>query len=157
MLIKFQEYLTFENIYFWSNIGVIPFWLLILLLPNSKITHLFINSIILPLILSTAYIYVIYQSYILDESLLNIFNLFKGLDSAISVFSVESFLLIFWLHFLTMNLFLASWVMKDSAKYNVTRIILIISFVLIYFVGPVGLVFYWFFRSFYAKKINLHD
>jgi len=157
MLIQFQEYLTFENIYFWSNIGVIPFWLLILLLPNSKITHLFINSIILPLILSTAYIYVIYQSYILDESLLNIFNLFKGLDSAISVFSVESFLLIFWLHFLTMNLFLASWVMKDSAKYNVTRIILIISFVLIYFVGPVGLVFYWFFRSFYAKKINLHD
>jgi len=47
--------------------------------------------------------------------------------------------------------------MKDSAKYNVTRIIIIISFILIYLVGPVGLVFYWFFRLFYAKKISLHD
>ncbi len=157
MLIQFQEYLTFENIYFWSNIGVLPFWLLLLLLPNSKITNLFINSIIIPLILSATYIYVVYQSYFLDESLLNVFNLYISLDNAISVFSVESFLLIFWLHFLAMNLFLASWVMKDSIKYNVARIVLIISFILIYLVGPVGLVFYWIFRIFYAKKISLHD
>ena len=157
MLIQFQEYLTFENIYFWSNIGIIPFWLLLILLPNSKITHLFINSIIVPLILSAAYVYVIYQAYMLDESLLSIFDLYTGLDSAISIFSIESFLLVFWLHFLAMNLFLASWVMKDGLKYNVNRIILIISFILIYFAGPVGLVFYWLFRVFYAKKISLHD
>ena len=37
MLIQFQEYLTFENIYVYSNFAVLPFWFLLILIPNSKI------------------------------------------------------------------------------------------------------------------------
>ena len=56
MLIQLQEYLTFENIYLFSNYCILPFWLLLILIPTSKITQIFVNSIIVPLILSTAYI-----------------------------------------------------------------------------------------------------
>ena len=36
MLIQFQNYLTFENIYLWTNFGILPFWLMLIIIPNSK-------------------------------------------------------------------------------------------------------------------------
>ena len=95
MLSQFQEFLTFENIYMFSNYGVLPFWILLITIPESKFTKFFINSIVLPLILSTAYIYVLYQSILLDEKFLDIFKLYFGMDSLYTIFATESFLLIF--------------------------------------------------------------
>ena len=157
MLIEFQHYLTFDNIYLWSNFLVLPFWIMLIFIPNSRITQIFVNSIVLPLLFSTAYIYVLYQIILIDESILNIFNLYLGIDSLYALLSNEGFLVIFWLHFLAINLFIASWVSRDVIKYNISRIISLFSLVLIYFFGPVGLVFYWIFRIFYSKKLGLHD
>ncbi len=157
MLIQFQEYLTFENVYIWFNLGLLPFWLMIIFIPNSKITQIFTNSIILPLILSSAYIYIIYQIVLLDEPLINVFSLYTSLDNLYTIFATESFLLIFWLHFLFLNIFLGTWVSRDAVKYNITRSKVFIPLVLIYFTGPVGLVLYWFIRVFYAKRLGFHD
>ena len=73
MLIQFQDYLTFENIYLWVNFGVLPFWILLIMIPNSKITQLFVNSIVLPLILAAVYVYVFYLAILLDEPIFDIF------------------------------------------------------------------------------------
>ena len=121
MLIEIQEYLTFENIYLFSNYGVLPFWLLLIVIPDSRITQIFVNSVILPLILSTAYIYVVYQTILLDEPILYIFALYLSIDNLYTIFATESFLLFFWIHFLALNLFLGSWVSRDSVKYNIPR------------------------------------
>ena len=157
MLNEFQSYLTFQNIYLWINLGVIPFWFLLILSPSSKTTQIFVNSIILPLFLGSTYAYIIYQSILLDESFADILNLYLSLDNLYTVFSTESFLLAFWIHFLALNLFLGSWVSRDAIKYNIPKKLVIFPLVLIYFTGPIGLVFYWFFRIFFAKKISLHD
>ena len=156
MLIQFQEYLTFENIYIWSNFGVIPLWLMLMFIPNSKVTQIFVNSVILPLILAAAYVYTIYQTILLDEPVFDVFRLYLNLDSLYTIFATESFLLVFWLHFLALNLFLGSWVSRDGVKYNIPRKLVFIPLVLIYFMGPVGLVLYWLFRIFYAKKLGFH-
>jgi len=157
MLIQFQEYLTFENIYLFSNYGVLPFWILLITIPGSKITQFFVNSIIAPLILSTAYIYVVYQAISLDEPILGVFKLYLSLDDLYTIFSTESFLLVFWIHFLALSLFLGSWVSRDAIKYNIPKKITIFPLILIYFTGPVGFTLYWLFRIFYAKKLGLHD
>ena len=157
MLIQFANYLTFENIYLWSNFGLIPFWLMLAIAPNSKFTQILLNSIVLPLILSTAYIYVIYQSILLDESLINIFKLYLSLDNLYTIFSVESFLLVFWLHFLALNLFLGSWMARDGVKYNLPRGLVVVPLILVYFTGPIGLILYWFIRVFKAKKLGFHE
>ena len=157
MLIQFEEYLTFENIYTWSNFGILPFWAMILIIPNSKVTHFFVNSIIVPLILSTAYIYVLYQTILLEEPILDIFNLYLSLDNLYTVFATENFLLIFWIHFLALNLFIGSWVSRDGFKYGMSRGLILVPLVLIYFSGPIGLVLYWIVRVFYAKKLGFHD
>ena len=95
MLIEFQNYLTFQNIFLWTNFGIIPFWLLLIFMPNYKITQILINSIILPLILSSLYVYLVYQATLLDESIFDIFKLYLSLDNLYTVFATESFLLIF--------------------------------------------------------------
>ena len=157
MLAQFKDYLTFENIYLWSNFGLLPFWLMLIITPNSRITQLFVNSIILPLILSSLYIYIIYQALKIEEPIFDIFIIYLSLDNLYTLFSTESFLLMFWIHFLALNLFLGSWVSRDAVKYNIPRKLAFLPLILIYFSGPVGLVLYWFIRIFYAKKIGLHD
>ena len=157
MLIQFQEYLTFENIYTWTNFGILPFWLMLIIIPNSKVTQFFVNSIILPLILSSAYVYIIYQTILLDEPIFDIFKLYLSLDDLYTVFATENFLLIFWLHFVALNLFLGSWMSRDGVKYDIRRGLMLIPLILVYFAGPLGLVLYWILRVFYAKRLSLHD
>ena len=157
MIAQFQDYLTLENIYLWTNFGVIPFWLMLIIIPNAKVTQILVNSIILPLILSATYVYVVYQAILLDEPLLDIFKLYLSSDNLYTVFATENFLLIFWIHFIALNLFLGSWVSRDGVKYNIPRRFVFIPLILIYFTGPLGLVLYWLFRIFYSKKLGFHD
>ena len=157
MLIQFQDYLSFENIYLWANFSILPFWFMLIIIPNSKFTQFFVNSIIIPLILSTIYIYIIYQTILLDEPIFNVLKLYLSLDNLYTVFAAESFLLIFWLHFLTLNLFLGSWISRDGIKYNMPRSLVSIPLILVYFTGPLGLVLHWIIRIFYAKKLGFHD
>ncbi len=157
MLIQFEEYLTFENIYLWVNFAVLPFWLLLIIIPNSKITQFFVNSVIMPLILGVVYAYIIYQAFLLDDPVSDIFKLYLNLDNLYTIFATESFLLVFWIHFVALNLFLASWISRDAFKYNIPRKLTGISLIIVYFTGPIGLILYWLFRTFYAKRFSLHD
>ena len=157
MLSQFQSYLTFEDIFTWSSFGILPFWFMLILIPNARITKIFVNSVILPLILGAAYCYIIYEAILLDEPIFDIFKIYLSLDNLYTMFAVEGFLLIFWLHFLALSLFLGSWVSRDAVRYNMTRKLVFLPLILIFFTGPVGLVLYWLIRTFYAKKLGFHD
>ena len=157
MLIQFEEYLTFENIYLCITFGVLPFWLMLIFIPGSKITQILVNSVIIPLLISVAYVYLIYKMIILDEAIFDIFRLYLGLDDLYALFSTETFLLVFWLHFVAINIFVGSWMSKDSLKYNISKKIVFIPLLLVYFSGPLGLAIYWMLRILYAKKLGFHD
>ena len=148
--------LTYENIYLVANWGVIPFWLLLVFIPNNQITSFFTQSVIAPLLLAVGYIYLSYKTY-LEGNIFDGFELYVGLDGLYSMFANESLLLIFWLHFLAISLFAGCWIVRDSNKYSIPKIITIPSLILTYFTGPVGIVFYWFLRIFFAKKISFND
>ena len=115
-----------------------------------------VKSVIIPALLSTAYIFIAYQIY-MTENIFEIFNLYRGLDELYSLYSNEGFLLIFWLHFLTINLFAGNWIANDAQTFSVSKPFVIISLLTTYFSGPLGLVLYWLIRIFYSKKINYYD
>ena len=156
MINNLIEFLTYENIYLLANWGVLPFWLLLIFLPNELITKIFVQSIIAPLLLGVAYGFVAYEIF-LDGDILGSFELYYGLDALYSMFSNESFLLIFWLHFLAISLFVGSWIARDSQKYLIPKFFVAISLLITYFTGPVGLLVYWFIRIFFSKKISFND
>ena len=145
-----------ENIYLAANWGVIPFWLLLIFAPNHSLTNFFVQSIIVPMLLAVGYIYLSYNLY-LENNIFGGFELYGGLDNLYSMFANESLLLIFWLHFLAISLFAGSWIVRDSKRYFIPKIITIPSLILTYFTGPVGILVYWFFRIFFAKKISFND
>ena len=93
----------------------------------------------------------------MTENIFEIFNLYLGLEELYSLYSNEGFLLIFWLHFLVINLFSGNWIANDAQSFLVSRPLVIISLITTYFTGPLGLVFYWLIRIFYSKKINYYD
>ena len=157
MLINLQNYFGTEIIYLWLSFGVLPFWLTLIFFPNSRVSLIFISSIFLPIIFSLIYSYMIYQLIINGENIFETFNLYLGIENLHSLFSNDIFLLIFWIHFLGINLFLGSWVSRDALRYRVPKFLSGISLISIYFTGPLGLVLYWFIRIFYSKKITLHD
>ena len=54
--------LTYENIYLLANWGVIPFWLLLIIIPNHSLTNFFSQSVIAPFLLAVGYGYLSYTS-----------------------------------------------------------------------------------------------
>ena len=156
MINNLLDILTYENIYLIANWGVVPFWLLLIIFPNHGVTNFFVQSIVAPLLLASAYGFVAYNIF-LEENILDSFELYRGLNGLYSMFSSESFLLIFWIHFLAISLFIGAWISRDSQKYMIPKFFVIISLILTYFTGPIGLSMYWFIRIFFAKKINFND
>ena len=156
MINNLLDILNYQNIYLIANWGVIPFWLLLIIIPNHGLSNFFVQSIIVPLLLAIAYGFVAYKIF-LDGNILDSFELYIGLDGLYSMFANEAFLLVFWIHFLAISLFLGAWIARDSQKYMVPRFFVIISLIFTYFTGPVGLLIYWFIRIFFAKKISFND
>ena len=156
MINTLETLLTFENIYLFANWGVLPFWLMLVFIPNHSITKIFCHSILAPLLLAIAYVFVARQ-IILDGNILEGFKLYIGLDGLEEIYSNDSLRLVFWLHFLAISLFIGSWIARDCQRYMVPKILSIPCIIITYFTGPVGIVVYWFVRIFYAKKINFNE
>ena len=156
MINNLLSFLTNENIFLIANWGVIPFWFLLILAPNNQLTNFLAQSIIVPMLLACGYVYLSYNIY-LEGNIFDGFELYSGLNGLYSMFANESLLLIFWLHFLALSLFAGAWIVRDSKKYFIPKIITIPSLILTYFTGPIGLVIYWFIRIFFAKKISFDD
>ena len=156
MINNLLSLLTYENIYLVANWGVIPFWLLLIFLPYNQITNFLAQSVITPLLLAVGYVYLSYKVY-QEGNIFDGFDLYSGLDGLYSMFANEALLLIFWLHFLAISLFAGAWIVRDSKRYFIPKVITIPSLILTYFSGPIGLTIYWFFRIFFAKKISFND
>ena len=157
MIEQIAAFFTIETIYLWINIGVIPFWPVLIFFPNSKICSVFVSSIFPIFLLSTVYLYLIYYFIVSDYNFLNNFNLYLGLESLRELFNETGFLIFFWIHFITINLFCGSWIVNDSRKLSMSKFLVFIPLILTYFIGPFGIFIYWILRIFFAKRISLYD
>ena len=157
MFEQLSIFFTIEMIYLWLNIGVVPLWFILLFFPQSKFCSYLITSIFPYLIFSLIYIYLFYYFLVSDYDFLNNFNLYLGLSKLEDLFTEKSFLILFWTHFLAINLFCGSWIVRDSQKLMVSKSLVFIPLIITYFVGPLGIFLYWIIRIFYARRISLYD
>ena len=154
---QISTFFTTDMIYLWLNIGVIPFWFILMFFPSSKVCGVFVSSVFPIFILSIIYLYLIYYYFIAGYDFVQNFSLYLGLDYLGELFSERAFLIIFWTHFLAINLFCGSWIVSDSRKFSMLKILVSIPLVITYFTGPLGILIYWLIRIFYAKRISLYD
>ena len=157
MFEQIYTYFTIEILYFWVNLGVLPFWFILIFLPQSNICRIFTTSIFPILLLSGAYIFMLYVMFLSNYDFLSNFQLYLGINSLTDLFSNNSFLIIFWIHFVSINLFVGGWIVKDSLKFNMNKVLLFLPLIITYLIGPLGIVVYWIIKIFYAKRISLYD
>ena len=157
MIEQIFTYFTVEMIYMWLNLGVLPFWFLLIVFPQSHISRFFITSIFPMLILGLTYIYLLYIAYVDGYDFLQNFRLYLGFNEVFNLFENQSFLILFWIHFLAMNLFCGGWIVKDSQLFNINKFLISLPLIITYLIGPIGIILYWLIRIFYAKRISLYD
>ena len=157
MIEQIYNYFTIEILYYWVNFGVLPFWLILIFFPQSNLCRYFVTSIFPILLLSGAYIFMLYKSYLSSYEFLTNFDLYLSISNLSKLFSNETFLMLFWIHFVSINLFTGGWIVKDSQKFGINKIILFLPLLITYLIGPLGILVYWIVRIFYAKRINLYD
>ena len=157
MIEQISTFFTIDMIYLWLNIGIIPFWFILIFFPSSKVCGFFVSSIFPIFILSLIYLYLVYYFFISGYYFNQNFSLYLGLDSLTELFNERAFLIIFWTHFLSINLFCGSWIVSDSRKFSMSKFLVSIPLIITYFTGPLGIFIYWLIRIFFAKKIALYD
>ena len=157
MIEQIYNYLTIEMLYFWVNLGVLPLWFILIFFPQSQLCKYFVTSIFPIFILSGSYIFMLYKSYLNSYDFIGNFNLYFGINNLSDLFSDNSYLMIFWIHFISINLFTGGWIVRDSQKFSINKILLILPLLVTYLIGPLGLLIYWLIRIFHAKSINLYD
>ena len=157
MIEQIYTYFSTEKIYLWLNFGVLPFWLILLFFPQSKICKIFTTSIFPIIIFSLIYAYLIYVIFKDGYDFLRNFRLYLSFANLLYLFENSNFLILFWIHFLAINLFCGGWMVNDYQKFNMPKALIFFPLIITYFVGPLGIFIYWIFKIFYAKKISLYD
>tara|TARA_B100001250_G_scaffold351041_1_gene323010 strand:+ start:280 stop:753 length:474 start_codon:yes stop_codon:yes gene_type:complete len=157
MIEQIAIFFSIEMIYLWLNIGVIPFWFILMFFPQSKVCGLLATSIFPLIVLGSVYLYLLYFFFISGYDFFENFNLYLGLYDLAELFENEAFLILFWVHFLTINLFCGAWMVKDSKRFNISKFLVIFPLLITYFIGPIGIIAYWLIRIFFAKSIKLFD
>ena len=157
MIEQIYAYFTIEILYFWVNLGVLPFWLILIFFPQSNLSKYFVTSIFPFLLLSGAYVFVLYKSYINVYDFDSNFELYLSISNLSNLFSNDLLLMLFWIHFISINLFVGGWIVKDSQKFMINKILVGIPLIITYLIGPLGILIYWLIRIFFAKSISLYE
>ncbi len=155
MIEQISDFFSMEMIYLWLNLGVLPFWFILIIFPQSNICRYFVISIFPYFVLGSVYVYLLYLLYNFDYNFLDNFKLYLGMGELSELFNDNFFLITFWTHFLAINLFCGSWIVKDSQKLLINKFLVILPLVITYFIGVLGIFLYWVIRIFYAKRISL--
>ena len=157
MIEQIYTFFTVEMVYLWTNLGVLPFWFILIFFPQSRISRVFIMSIFPVFILSLAYTYLLYRLHLDVFDFLQNFRLYLGFAEIFNLFENRSFLILFWVHFLAINLFCGGWIVNDSQMLGMNKFLVSLPLIITYLIGPIGLTVYWIIRIFYAKRINFYD
>ena len=157
MIEQIYTYFTIETLYMWVNLGVIPFWFILIVFPQSHLSRIFVTSIFPFFILSGVYIFILYKSYLIGYDFDGNFSLYLGLNELSRLFEDHLYIMIFWTHFIAINLFIGGWIVKDSQKFSINKVLMAVPLIVTYLIGPIGLFLYWIIRIFYAKRISLYE
>jgi len=116
-----------------ANLFVLPFWALIIFLPNWGVTKKIMSSYLPLMILVGFYIFFFANTLDTDsaEALSN-----PDLPAITQFFSEESAAATGWAHFLVMDLFVGRWVYWQGQEKGIFTVH---SIILCLFAGPIGL------------------
>jgi hypothetical protein len=122
-----------NGLYNGANLFVLPFWLLMAIVPNWSMTRRVMGSVLPFVPLALAYIFCFFSSVDADT-----FDSFANptLSTLAGLFANERVMATGWIHYVVMDLFVGRWIYWQGQEKGIfTRH----SLVLCLFAGPIGL------------------
>ena len=135
MIEQIYTYFTIETLYMWINLGVLPFWFILIVFPQSHLSRIFVTSIFPFFILSGVYIFILYKSYLIGYDFDGNFSLYLGLSELSRLFEDHLYIMIFWTHFIAINLFIGGWIVKDSQKFSINKVLMAVPLIVTYLIA----------------------
>lgn len=125
--------MTLDLLFNGANVFVLPFWVLMLLLPNWEVTRRVMASPLPFMALAGLYLYLFISAF--DASSAADFASLQLADVA-RLFSNQQVAAAGWVHYLVMDLFVGRWIYQEGQRTGVWTVH---SIVLCLFAGPLGL------------------
>jgi hypothetical protein len=125
--------MTISQLFNLANLFVLPFWVLMIFLPNWKITQRVMESLLPVVVLAGLYLYLL-SGTITAEAAQALAN--PRLADIARFFGDERAAATGWIHFLVMDLFVGRWIYWEGQRTGVWTVH---SIALSLFAGPIGL------------------
>ncbi|MEM8809359.1 MAG: ABA4-like family protein [Cyanobacteria bacterium P01_G01_bin.38] len=147
--------MIFEYIFNFGNLFVLPFWVLMVLVPNWGVTRRVMASYIPFMVLAALYVYCFIAS--LDPDSIEAFAN-PTLSVLAGLFADERVTATGWVHFLVMDLFVGRYIyLKGQETGMFTRH----SLALCLFAGPMGLLSHilttWIYQQFVTSEVTVES
>ena len=138
----------FAALFQFANLWIMPFWLLMIVLPHWNWTKRIIGSlwIVAPLLLAYALL-VLPQALAVLPALLN-----PTIPGIAGLLGTPTGATIGWIHFLAFDLFVGRWVYLDSRTRQITAWVASPILFLILMFGPFGLLLYLLVRMAFGEQ-----
>ena len=129
--------MSYDDLFILFNVCVMPFWALLILLPQARVTQLLVHSALIPVVLGVAY--------------MTFIAIAAGSGGAAGDFSLEGQMAGFtlpavflegWVHYLVLDLFVGAWAARDARRNGISRWVVVPVLILTWMAGPVGLLLY---------------
>ena len=127
-----------ETVFRFSNVSVLPFWLLMIFLPRWSFTKRMMGSMWSVILLSFAYALLMLPG--IPSAFGSLMN--PQLGDIASLLGRPEGATVAWLHFLAFDLFVGRWAYLDSLKKGIPPWYVSPTLFFILMFGPIGLLLY---------------
>lgn len=130
-----------------ANTLVLPFWLLLVLLPRARVTRVVVHGAGPGVVFGLAYGAAILLGQPGPEG-----GGFGSLAEVQVLFSSPYLLTAGWIHYLVFDLFVGSWIARDAAQRGVPHLATVPCLLLTFLLGPLGYLAYLALRAVLVRK-----
>ena len=123
-------------------------WILLILIPNTKISMILVKSGLLLLFMAAFYAIIIFSSFQADNM-----QDFNSLAGVMSLFTDKLGVVAGWAHYLAFDLFVGLWITSDAVKRGINRWLLLPCQILTFMFGPMGFLVYYIIRYVKEKSV----
>jgi len=120
------------------NTGVLPAWLLLIVLPRWRYTQTVAFGVTVPLLA------LVYATLLARLVVAGSFDMpdFSTLDGVMGLFGDRYGFVAAWTHYLAFDLFVGAWITRDARANTVPHLLVVVPLLLTFLAGPLGLLLY---------------
>jgi hypothetical protein len=144
--------MSLESVFLICNFAVMPAWLLLLVAPGWVWTQRLVHSLLIPILLGTAYLLGFLTAPPGPEG-----ASFGSLEGVTLFFSAPHGVLVGWIHYLVFDLFVGAWQVRDARRRGLHHGFVVPCLLFTLILGPIGLLLYLVIRFAVTRETTLEE